>query len=124
MGWMIMGSIALVAIILIQIGRINELAARIRGEEEAQMRSNTFNGAFGMVFMIGFLVFVFASFMYYKNSMLGYGPHTAASEHGKWIDTTFNITMGVTMIVFVITHILLFWYSWKYRERAGHSAVF
>lgn len=124
MGWMIMGSIALVAIILIQIGRINELAARIRGEEEAQFRSNTFNGAFGVVFMVGFLTFVFASFMYYKNSLLGYGPHTSASIHGTWIDNTFNITMSITMIVFVITHILLFWYAWKYRERAGHAATF
>ncbi len=124
MGWMILGSVALVAIILIQIGRINELAAKIRGEEEAQFRSSTLNAGLGMVFMIGFLIFVFATFMYYKNSMLGYGPHEAASEHGKWIDSIFNVTMIITVIVFVITHILLFWYTWKYRERPGHQATF
>ncbi len=120
----IIASLILIAVILLQIGKITELAGALRGEEDMQMRSNTFHAQFGMVFMIGFLVFVIVSFMYYKNSMLGYGPHTAASEHGVWIDNTFNVTMAVTGIVFFITHILLFWYAYKYRERTGHAATF
>ena len=120
----IIASLVLLAIILLQIGKITEIAGKLRGEEEMQMRSNAFHARLGMLFMVGFLVFVIVSFMYYKNSMLGYGPHTSASEHGVWIDNIFNVTMAVTGIVFFITHILLFWFAYKYRERTGHQATF
>lgn len=120
----IIASLVLLAVILVQIGKITEIAGKLRGEEDMQMRSNAFHARLGVLFMVGFLVFVIVSFMYYKNSMLGYGPHTAASEHGVWIDNTFNVTMAVTGIVFFITHILLFWFAYQYRERTGHKATF
>ena len=56
--------------------------------------------------------------------MLGYGPHGAASAHGGEIDGLFNATLAVTFIVFFITHVLLFWYSYKYRSREGNKAQF
>jgi len=120
----IIASLVLLAVILLQIGKITEIAGKLRGEEDMQMRSNAFHARLGVVFMVGFLIFVIVSFMYYKNSMLGYGPHTAASEHGVWIDNLFNVTMIITGIVFFITHVLLFWFAYKYRERTGHKATF
>ena len=123
-GLIIVLSLVLVAIILIQIGRINDLAIRMRGEEEAQEATNDRNAKFGLLFMVGFLIFVIVSFMQYKNKMFGYGPHTSASEHGVSLDNLFNVTMAVTGIVFFITHILLFWYAYKYRGRKGHKAKF
>lgn len=123
-GLLITLSIILVAIILVQIGRINELASRIRGEEETQLRRNDWNARFGLIFCVGFLVFVVASFYSYKTRMFGFAPHYSASEHGSWLDNMFNVTMIITGIVFFITHVLLFWYGHKYRGRQGQKAKY
>ncbi|MEO1435798.1 MAG: cytochrome c oxidase subunit II [Bacteroidota bacterium] len=122
--WLVILSVVLVAVILIQIGRINELAVKIRGAEAAQRQVNERNARIGLLFMAGFLIFVVASFMVYKNRMLGYGPHESASNHGLAIDNLFNVTMIVTGIVFFITQFLLFWYAFKYRDREGVTAKY
>ena len=77
-----------------------------------------------MVFMIVFLVGTAVSAYMYKDYMLGYGPWEASSEHGKAIDHLFNVTLVLTGIVFVITHVLLFWYSYKYRSSPSRKAIF
>ena len=116
--------IVLTAVVLVQLGKVTELAQTIRGEAEAQEDLNTRQGFIGMVFLVLFMVFCLASAWYYKNWMLGYGPHGAASMHGDTLDGMFNITLGFTYIVFVLTHIALFWYAWKYRGRRGRKALF
>jgi len=117
-------SIVLIAVIAVQIGKVTELASKIRGEEDAEERSNRSTSRWLLIFMVLFLVGGVVSAYYYKNYMLGYGPHEAASAHGKSIDRIFNITVVVTAIVFFITQIALFWFSYKYRHRKGGKAVF
>ncbi|MEZ4987915.1 MAG: OmpA family protein [Saprospiraceae bacterium] len=117
-------SIILIAIIAVQIGRVSELAARIRGEEDAQERTNRSTSRWLLIFMVLFLLACIVSAVYYKNYMLGYGPHQAASEHGGSLDKMFNITLIVTGIVFFITQIALFWFSYKYRARKGGKALY
>ena len=56
--------------------------------------------------------------------MLGYGPWVSASEHGGQIDSLFNQTLFFTGIVFVLTHIALFWFAYKYRSKEGRVGVF
>lgn len=114
----------LLAVIVIQIGKVTELAARIRGEEEVEYQNNTTQGIWGVGFMVVFLVGCIVSAYYYKNYMFGYGPMTSASEHGFELDSIFNVTLIFTGIVFVITHILLFWYAYKYRKQRGTKAIF
>lgn len=116
--------IVLTAVVLVQLGKVTELATSIRGEEDAQEGLNTRQGLFGMIFLVVFLIISLGSALYYKNWMLGYGPHISASEHGDALDGMFNITLGFTYVVFVLTHIALFWYAWKYRGRRGRKALF
>jgi cytochrome c oxidase subunit 2 len=116
--------IFLLAVIIIQIGKVTELAAKIRGEEEVARQSSQQQGFWLLIFGIVFLIGCFWSAYYYRNYMFGYGPLTSASEHGADLDYIFNITLVFTGIVFVITHILLFWYSYKYREQQGQKALF
>ena len=116
--------IFLLAVIVVQIGKVSELAAKIRGEEEVATQSNNRTAFWLMVFMIVFLVACVVSAYYYKNDMLGYGPLKAASAHGVEVDSMFNVTLFFTGIIFVITHILLFWYSYKYRKQEGRVAKF
>jgi cytochrome c oxidase subunit 2 len=47
-----------------------------------------------------------------------------ASVHGQWIDDMFWTTMIVIGIVFVLTQILLFWYSYRYQYRADKKAYY
>ena len=56
--------------------------------------------------------------------MLGYGPHTAASAHGNTLDRLFDVTLFFTGIVFVLTHIALFYFAYKYRGRRGAVASY
>jgi len=116
--------IVLTAVVLVQLGKVTELATIIRGEADAQEDLNTRQGLFGMIFLVLFLVLSLATTLYYKNWMLGYGPHASASVHGDSIDEMFNITLLFTYIVFVLTHIALFWYAWKYRGRRGRKSLF
>lgn len=117
-------SIVLLIVVSVQIGRISELSSKIRGEEAAQEESSRFNATFGLYFLVGFLIFCVSTAWYYKNYMLGYGPHSSASEHGDSIQLLFNTTLFFTGIVFVLTHIALFWFAYKYREQKGRKALF
>ena len=46
------------------------------------------------------------------------------SEMGEKIDLMLYITIGVTGVVFFITQILLFWFSFKYQERDDRKAYY
>jgi cytochrome c oxidase subunit II len=120
----VLASIVLLVVVAVQIGRISELTANIRGEEAAEEESNHFNARLGMFFLVGFLAFCIGTAWYYKNYMLGYGPLTHASEHGPKIQALFNVTLFFTGIVFVLTHIALFWFAYKYRGEKGKKAQF
>lgn len=112
------------SIVVVQIGRISELAANIRGEEDVIRQSNSTQSKLLLLFGAGFLIAMIAISVYYKNYMLGYGPHESATAHGGQLDDLFNITLIVTSIVFFITQIALFYFSWKYRARKGSRAAF
>lgn len=115
---------ALVVIIAIQIGRVTELSARIRGEAEVEQQNNNKTAFWLVAFMVAFLIACVWSAYYYKDVMMGYGPWVASSKHGVEVDALFNTTLVLTGIVFVITHVLLFWYAYKYRGQVGQKAVF
>jgi cytochrome c oxidase subunit 2 len=116
--------ILLLAVVIVQISKVSELAAKIRGEEEVALQSNNRTALWLVIFMVLFLVYCFVSAYWYKDFMLGYGPNDAASAHGGSLDSMFNMTLIFTGIVFVITQILLFWYPYKYRRQAGRKAFF
>lgn len=118
----IFACILLIGIIVVQIGRLTELAARIRGEEEVQLINNRRNANGLVVFMVLFLVACTWSAMYYKNYLLGYGPHSAASAHGSSLDSVFNTTLIFTGIVFFATQIALFWFAYKYKGTKGSKS--
>ncbi|MBV6440039.1 MAG: hypothetical protein EPGJADBJ_01701 [Saprospiraceae bacterium] len=114
----------LISIVLVQIGKVTELTAQIKGEREVFRDNSKWNGWLSVGFLVFFLVGVFVSAWGYKNEMMGYGPHESASAHGSMLDDMFNITLVLTGIVFVITHIALFWFAYKYRWQEGRKAQF
>jgi cytochrome c oxidase subunit II len=116
--------IILITIVLVQIGKVTELTAQIKGEREVMRDSSKWNGWISLVFLVVFLLAAIISAWEYKNQMLGYGPHASASEHGGTLDSMFNITLVFTGIVFVLTHIALFWFAYKYRWSENRKAEF
>ena len=116
--------VLLLFVIVVQLGRVTELSAKIRGEVDAEEQANNKTALWLVVFMVAFLVLGIGSAYYYKNMMLGYGPLISASEHGFKLDGLFNVTLFFTGIVFVITQILLFWYAYKYRAKRGNVGQF
>ncbi|MGK0364646.1 MAG: cytochrome c oxidase subunit 2 [Saprospiraceae bacterium] len=120
----IIACLILIAIIVVQIGRVSELSAKIRGEKEAEQKANEGTAGLMMPFLIVFLVLCIYTAYYYKNWMLGFGPLTSASEHGFSIDSLFNVTTVITGIVFLATHILLFYFAYKYQQKPDRVGEF
>jgi cytochrome c oxidase subunit 2 len=114
----------LITVVLVQIGKVYELTNTIKGERQVLRDNSKWNGWFSLGFLVLFLGGVIWSAWDYKNVMFGYGPHESASEHGGMLDELFNITLFFTGIVFVLTHIALFWYAYKYRYQEGRKAKF
>ncbi len=119
-----LGIVVLLVVIFVQIGKITELAGKLRGEEQAEEDSNNWNARFGLFFMVVFLVGSVWSAIYYAPYMLGYSVYDYASEHAKGIQFAFNLTLFFTGIVFILTQIALFWFAYKYRAEKGRPSVY
>ena len=108
-GLIILLCVLLITIVLVQIGKVMELTGQIKGELEVLRDNSKWNGWLSLVFMVLFLGGVILSAWAYRNEMMGFGPHKGASLHGDSLDSLFDWTLFFTGIVFVITHIMLFW---------------
>ena len=123
-GLIILLCVLLITIVLVQIGKVMELTGQIKGELEVLRDNSKWNGWLSLVFMVLFLGGVILSAWAYRNEMMGFGPHKGASLHGDSLDSLFDWTLFFTGIVFVITHIMLFWYAYKFRWKEGRKAAF
>lgn len=116
-------SIALLIVVILQISKLTELYTHIRGEEEVEIRSNRNQGRAMLLFMVGLLALCILTAYGWKNHMLGYGPHESASAHGGSLDKLFNTTLFFTGVVFVLTHIALFYFAYRYKKVKGSKAT-
>ncbi len=81
---------------------------------------NAINGSLFGLFLIVGLYGVYWEYTVHGNMIL---PE-AASEHGKKIDQMFNITLILTTIVFIATHIILFAFSFFYKSNGKRKAYY
>jgi cytochrome c oxidase subunit 2 len=116
--------VILLAVFIVQIGKARELASIVRNDPAEQDEINKFQAGLGMIFMVTFLAACVISFIYYIPTTLGWGPNIAASLHGPEVDYLFNLTLFFTFIVFVLTHIALFWFTWKYKGKQGKIGLY
>ncbi|THH42117.1 flagellar motor protein MotB [Neolewinella litorea] len=111
-------------LIIVQVARVRDLAKKLRGSEEVEAKATKSTGYGLLFFMVALLVITTASAYYYKNYILGFGPHASASLHGEEIDSMMKWTLGVTYVTYILTHIALFYYAYKYRSRKGRKAQY
>ncbi|QHT66608.1 cytochrome c oxidase subunit II [Rhodocytophaga rosea] len=111
----------LIVVILFMIFRVGTLISVVRGTHKKRVdTSNRINAALFLVFFIvGGFAAVWSSF-----SASEFFLPQPSSAHGKDIDDLFWISMGVIGAVFVATHILLFYFPFKYQYKEGRVASF
>lgn len=117
---LIIGSFFLLSIIWM-IYKVQTLVSVVKGsDKKIATKSNKVNA-------LMFLIFLFSSgtlMFWYSIKEFDNYKLPLASEHGSAIDNLFWITMIITGIVFIITHILLFWFAYKYQYNQNRKASF
>jgi cytochrome c oxidase subunit 2 len=114
--------VILVFIVIFQISKASEYVSVLKGEEKARKQDNKINGFLMIVFLVLGLIGVWwCNDLLYHKTLFSFG---SASSQGKSIDTMMWITIVITGIVFFITQILLFWFSFKYQESDKRKALY
>jgi cytochrome c oxidase subunit 2 len=109
-------------IITFQIAKASEYVSVMRGEENSRKQNNRINAFLLLVFLITGMIGVYICNEQLKGKILM--PGTAVSNHGVDVDNMMAITLIITGIVFVITQVLLFWFSYKYQESDKRKAFY
>jgi cytochrome c oxidase subunit II len=112
--------IILIFVVLYQIGQASELSTILKEEEATNEKRNTWMAYSWLAMFV-----VLAAFMYWCHRWFdGKLLPVSASDHGVEYEKMFNTTLYVTGIVFLLTQVLLFWFSFKYRENKNRTAYF
>lgn len=98
---------------------IYELTTKMNGKFN-KLAGNNFQATLLVIFLVAFLYGVYWS--YVNHGAMAW--RDAATEHGAKIDTMFIITTAITTFVLVLTHILLFVFSFQYRMRENKRAYY
>jgi cytochrome c oxidase subunit 2 len=106
--------------VVFQIAKAAEYVGVLRGEEKTRKQTNRINAFLLLAFLILGLIGVVYCNEILKGRILG----EPASDHGERIDKMLWITTAVTGIVFFLTQIALFWFSFKYQEKEGRKAFY
>jgi cytochrome c oxidase subunit II len=120
-GFYLLLAVFLVLGILLMIFRIGRLINVVKGSDKKRVTgSNKVNAILMLLFLIiGFGLMIYYSAFYYDDYVI-----PVATEHGVLTDKLFWRTMWVTGAVFVVTHILLFGFAYKYRYKEDQKALF
>lgn len=99
--------------------KVYELTREVQDKPEG-INWDKVNAVLCALFLIVGLYGVYWEYTVHGNMIL---PE-AASEHGKKIDSMFNITLILTTIVFILTHIFLFAFAYFYRYSKKRKAYY
>ncbi len=119
---LIVAVVILIGIVIFQASRANELMSILKGEHEGEVSPVTTKvlAYFFLAFLVIGMAGVYFGYAAYKSKFLP----TASSEHGVELDFMFNMTTFFTGIVFFITHVLLFWFAFRYKSGKGNSGYY
>jgi len=117
----------LIAIVvgIIAIGkviRVMELSSTIKGENSwlATEKDHRTQARLMPVFLVAYFAFIIWQVVKWGGEALP----VSASEHGVIIDNLMTTTWIIIIPVFIVTHILLFYFAWKYAYRSDRKATF
>jgi cytochrome c oxidase subunit II len=113
--------IVLVLMIVYQIAQASEYAASMRNDSKTREQSTNQIMAW---LLVGFFVMGMIGIVYCHNILKDKLLPVSASLQGEAYDFMFKVTIIVTGIVFFITHVLLFWFAFKYKGTGSKSSFF
>ena len=116
--WAIVLLSFLIFLIIVMIFGILELVSNVTGREVINW--NNINAFMMLVFLVGFFGLVIYEYSIHSKFLL---PESA-SEHGIEMDKMMKWTWMATLPVFFVTQFLLFFFSFKYRQKPGRKAYF
>lgn len=105
-----------------QLVKVFELTRKLKGEKDYEVTDSE-----NKSMASGFMVFLIGYFGFFIWLVWRFGPYLlpeAASVHGEKIDTLMNFNWVVIILAFAITHVLLFYFAFRYQRRKGVKADF
>jgi cytochrome c oxidase subunit II len=120
-GFLIAIGLLLLVSIIWMVYRVQTLVSVMKGSDKKRASgSNKVNAALFMVFLVlSIILMTWYSIKEFDNYQL-----PIASEHGAITDNLFWVTMAVTGFIFILTHILLFWFSYRYQYQEDKRAAY
>ncbi len=120
--WILLAIVGMIFLVIFQIAKASEYVSVLKGEKKSREQSNKINAFLMLAFLIVGLIGA-----YLCNKALApktLFPQGSASLEGIQIDNMFMVTLVITGIVFLITQVGLFWFSFKYQEKEGKKPYF
>lgn len=112
----------MIFVVIFQIAKASEYVSVLKGEERTRKQNNRINAFLLITFLIvGLIGAWYCNKLYYDKTLF---PQGSASVEGEKIDTMLWITLGVTGLVFLITQVLLFYFTYKYQESDNRRAYY
>lgn len=115
-------AILLVVVTGVQLLKIAELRAKSKGENVYDVKEKD-----GKMQGLLLFLFLFLFMGYFAWQMCAWGSRllpVSASEHGVGLDSLMNLTFWIIIPVFVVTHIVLLWFCYKYAYSSKRKAFF
>src|SRR5690606_1289744 len=119
-GLIITALVVLVFIVIYQIAKASELATILRGEEKVKFQTNKLMAWLMVIFFVLGMIGLYKCHVYLMDFML---PESA-SVQGVQYDSMLYVTLIITGIVFFATHILLFWFVFRYQSTENSKAYY
>lgn len=102
-----------------KILKVYEISRDMQGQKSTLDNKRIHGVLLGLFLLVGIYG------VYWSYSVQGpMSMHESASVHGLDIDFMFKITLILTTVVFILTHIALFGFSFKYRGSENRKAYF
>ncbi len=116
--------VALLALIaLAQAMRVFELSGQLKGDDNSEDVTDKDNRNQGLL-LLGALIFLMGGFLWTILEWSDVFLPKSASEHGVEIDNLWAISMGLIIVVFLITQPLLFGFGYRFRGSKTRKAAY
>lgn len=122
MDLLIIVAVILGIIAVSKVVNVLALSSNIKGENSFNIteKENRLQARLMPIFLVAFFAFIAWQLVAWGDRMLP----VSASEHGVVIDNLMKTTWIIIIPVFIITHILLFYFAWKYAYNKNRKAQF